>query len=483
MELVEPDTGRRADHAPAEARAHADQTRVLRIAMGIAAALLRAGAQSEDVERAVGAVARAYGLAGVQGSVTFTGISISSVGDDGDDPITLLHVVSERTNDFDRLAAASALLRQIELGQCSVDQAELRLVGLASQPPPYAGWVAFVAPGLSAAASTVLYGGSLVDATATLGIGLVAQPARRRLELSGLPPFFRLALGAALSAGAVAVIVALGAPVVGGLVLTGSLLVLLPGYPLVAGFRDLIDQSIISGTARLAEALLLAAGVAAGTAVALGIAASAGVHLSIASGGETEFGTYAAGTAAFVSVAAHAVTLGVSGVAVAQAAALGGLTWLVFIDGLGAGSPDGSVATFGSAVAIGIIGRVLAARAHAPIALWVVPAILPLLPGLQMVQAMLASSDAERVAGLAGATVVALLVGTGVASGDILVSAMRRIRAGLTPAAATLTDAAVFTMDPLERIVGRRRERAGRRRGDDRTGPRESDERRVDRDR
>ena len=72
----------------------------------------------------------------------------------------------------------------------------------------------------------------------------------------------------------------------------------MPGYALVSGFRDLIDQSIISGSARLAEAILLGAGVAAGTGFALAVAGSFGVELSIVKVGPEQWGAVAAGLAA-----------------------------------------------------------------------------------------------------------------------------------------------------------------------------------------
>ena len=75
-----------------------------------------------------------------------------------------------------------------------------------------------------------------------------------------------------------------------------------------------------------------------------------------------------------------------------------------------------------------MIGRVLARRSGAPAALWVVPAILPLLPGLQIVTAMLAVTDLARISGLIAAAVTAFLIGVGVASGDIIVLAVRGVR-------------------------------------------------------
>jgi uncharacterized membrane protein YjjB (DUF3815 family) len=115
--------------------------------------------------------------------------------------------------------------------------------------------------------------------------------------------------------------------------------------------------------------------------------------------------------------------------AAAQAAAVGALAWLLFRTTTVATSLlDPGIATLGVTILIGVVGRLLARRSGAPAALWVVPAILPLLPGLQLVQAMLAETNAARIDGLIGAAGTAFVIGTGVAMGDILVLLIRGVR-------------------------------------------------------
>ena len=77
---------------------------------------------------------------------------------------------------------------------------------------------------------------------------------------------------------------------------------------------------------------------------------------------------------------------------------------------------DVSVATLVATVVIGAFGRLLARHYGAPAAIWVVPAVLPLLPGLQLVQAMLADTDAARISGLP----VAALLEPGLTHDEIL---------------------------------------------------------------
>jgi len=436
-----------------------DVRRVLRLAMRVAIAMLASGAQTDDVESAIDTTARAYGIVPIQRSVTFSGIAISHDDPtDGRPPTTLLYTVPERVSDFARLATTASVVRRIKTGDLAISQAEVALDELDRQPPPYGPAISFAAPAISAAGSTVVFGGAPLDAVATLVVALVIQPALSGLDRSTLPPFFRTFVGVAASTLLVALLVGLGLPIVGGLVLTGSLLRFLPGYALVSGFRDLIDQSIISGSARLAEALLLGAGAAAGIALALLGAGSLGVHLALVKAGPEEWGAPVAGIAALLAVGGYAVRVGDPPSAAASASLLGAIAWIAVIR-MGDGGIDPAVATLVSALAIGVVSRTISVRFQAPAALWAVPAVLPLLPGLQIVEALLAPTDAARAVGLVGAAGTAFLIGAGVASGDIVVTTLRRMRARVTPAIDSVTTGfEVNVIAPVDRYV---RERAG----------------------
>jgi uncharacterized membrane protein YjjP (DUF1212 family) len=443
------------DHAePVTSRDSSDAGRTLKVAMRVAVAMLASGGSTGDVEATVREVARAYDARGVQAAVTFSTISVSQYTGDGP-PVTLLHLVRDRTTDFGRLAGVSAIVRRITARSLGLDAAERELGRLEEAVPAYRPWVRFAAPGLSAAGSTLMLGGNELDAAATLAIGLTVQPLLSMLDRSTIPPFFRLATGVAGTTLLVALLVGLGASVNGGLVLTGGLLRFLPGYALVAGFRDLIEGSMVSGTARLAESLLLAAAVAGGASLALLVAARAGVVLSLASAGWTAWGPWAMLAASALAVGAFAVRLGVPHREAVQAAGVGVLAWAAF-SGITAGQiVDASAATFAATVLIGTLGRLLARRYRAPAALWVVPAVLPFLPGLQLVQAMLAETDQAQLSGLVAAAGTAFVIGTGVALGDVLVQVVRGVRDQVVrPVVGAVADGVeVLVVGPVGRAV------------------------------
>jgi uncharacterized membrane protein YjjB (DUF3815 family) len=82
-----------------------------------------------------------------------------------------------------------------------------------------------------------------------------------------------------------------------------------------------------------------------------------------------------------------------------------------------------------AALMIGIVGRMLAHRSQAPASLWMVPAILPLLPAPSTLLPLLAETEPARQALQGVAAETAFLIGVGVASGSILVETSRRYRA------------------------------------------------------
>jgi uncharacterized membrane protein YjjP (DUF1212 family) len=424
--------------------------------------MLASGAQTDDIEDAISTVCVAYGVTNVQSAVTFSTINVSHDEPRARRPTTLVRIVRERRNDFAHLAQAAAFVDAVERNELSLDQAEVAVSDLEQPTWPYPRLIRYLAPPLSATGSTLVFGGSALDAIATLGIALAVQPVLAQMDRSTLPPFFRSVFGAAASTLLVALLVGLDLPVTGGLVLTGSLLGLLPGYALVSGFRDLIDQSIISGTARLAEALLLGAGVAGGTALGIALAENVGVRLSLITTGLVDWSQGVSILAAVLAVGAFAIRLGVPRKYVWQSALLGAFAWIVYLAVAGGGRDiQSSLATFAAALLVGTLGRILARGQRAPSALWVVPAILPLLPGLQIVLALLAPTDQERVAGMVAAATTAFTLGVGVGMGDIIVATLLNVRDRVVgPAVGAAAHAADdFIVAPVERAVGHSREK------------------------
>ena len=399
--------------------------RVIKLVLELGSVLLATGARTADVETTIRSVASSLGAPDVQASVTFSSITVSVTPSEDEEPLTVVRLVRQRSSDYTRLAAASSLVRAVHEGRVDLDQAVNELAQIQKLPPPYPVWLLFVASAVSAAGTTVLFGGGLIDAAATLAIGLLAQPLVRRLMRGNIPPFFRVAFSTALVTALAVAAVGLGAPINGGLVVTGGLLRFLPGAALVAGMRDLIEQSIVSGSARLAEALLLAAAVALGATAALAAGGALGVSLTVSTMGGQVWMIPVEMVAAVAACVLYGVQVGIPRFALAGTAAVAAAGWFVY-SGLNWTS-DAILATGVSAAVIGVLAGFLARRNRTPATIWVVPATLPLLPGLLLVRGMLAGGGFESLTILATAVATAFILGVGAAGGDIAFQAFRRL--------------------------------------------------------
>jgi uncharacterized membrane protein YjjP (DUF1212 family) len=447
--------------------------RILEVARRVGMLLLASGAQTTEVEESIRGLSSDLGLPGVQAGVLYSSIQVSYVEPGDLWPTTIVQMASDRASDFRRLSDVASVLRQVAAGRMDLDGAEAELARIERDVRRGPLALAILAPAISSSALAILFGGAPVDALATFAIALPVQPLVAWLRRTGLPPFFSLLLGALAATVLVALAVRSGLGVAPGLLLTASLIQFLPGGALLAGVRDLIDQSMVSGTARLSEAILIGAGVASGSLLGINLSARVGVSLTIESAGQQSWEPAVALLAVAIAVVAYAYQISVPLFALPWVGLLGAAAWTVYA--LLGYSPE--VATFSAAFLVGAAGRVLARRFKAPAALWVVPAILPLLPGLALVVALLAEADLQRFAGLWNAILIAFGLGVGVAGGDITVAAVGGLRRGIVEPAvdAVASGFGTLVLEPIERMADRGADagaaRPGRpRRGRARTG-------------
>jgi uncharacterized membrane protein YjjP (DUF1212 family)/uncharacterized membrane protein YjjB (DUF3815 family) len=407
--------------------------RSVRLALRLGVVMLASGAQAKEVEASLRELMAGLRLDGGDAIVTNSSVTISYVPPGDADALTAVEPVRDWRPEFGRLAAVADLVSGVRDGRLDLAAAEACLDRIVEQQPRYPPGLRFAAPALLAAAVTILFGGDVGDALAALGIGLAVQPVLTQIDRLDLPPFFQVVAGVAASVALVVLLVGIGLPIDGGLVLTGSLLRFLPGAQLVAGMRDLIARATVPGAANLAEVLLLGAAIATAASFVLALGERLlGVQLALVGEGRADWPALVTIGAGAAAVAAYCVRLSVPGRLIAQAALLGGLA-VVVGNGLSPGLAglDRDLRTLVAALAIGSIGGLLASRHAMPAALWVVPAILPLLPAPATLLPLLAPPELQgTLEGQALAT--AFFIGVGVASGDILVATYRRLRAPRT---------------------------------------------------
>ncbi|MCQ6556327.1 threonine/serine exporter family protein [Streptomyces sp. C10-9-1] len=412
-----PDTVPRADEeGPAVPR-------VLDLTLRIGELLLAGGEGAEDVEAAMFAVSRSYGLDRCEPTVTFTLLSITYQPSLVDDPVTANRTVRRRGTDYTRLAAVYRLVHDISVEESDVtlEEAYRRLAEIRRNRHPFPGWAITLAGGLLAGSAAVLVGGNVIvflaaAISAMLGDRLAWLAAGR-----GLPEFYQFVV-AAMPPAAFGVGLSLSPlDVRASAVITGGLFALIPGRALVAAVQDGLTGFYITASARLLEVGYLVVGIVVGvlSVLYLGFALDAGLQPETAlhSVDRPEVQTLAAMTLSLC----FAVMLQQERHTVWLATLNGGVAWVVY----GALAIQGDVspvaATAAAAGLVGLFGQMLARYQFTSAMPYVTASIGPLLPGSALYFGLLSIARGDLNDGLGSlskAAALALAIAIGVNLGS-----------------------------------------------------------------
>ncbi|NEA43363.1 threonine/serine exporter family protein [Streptomyces sp. SID11385] len=397
--------------------------RVLDLTLRIGELLLAGGEGAEDVEAAMFAVSRSYGLDRVEPNVTFTLLNISYQPSLVEDPVTAARTVRRRGTDYTRLSAVFQLVDDLTSPgtDVSLEEAYRRLAVIRRNRHPYPGWALTGANGLLAGSASVLVGGGVAvffcaAIGAMLGDRLAWLAAGR-----GLPEFYQF-LVAATPPAAIGVTLNLAhSDLRASAVITGGLFALLPGRALVAGVQDGLTGYYITAAARLLEVLYFFVGIVIGVLVVL----YAGVQLHASLDPDVTVNAVNRPVAQLLaSVAlslAFAVLLQQERSTVVPVALNGGVAWLIYGSMHFTGKISPVAATAVAAGLVGLFGQLLSRYQFASSLPYVTAAIGPLLPGSATYYGLLGIAQNELDDGLlslsrAVATALAIAIGVNLGS-------------------------------------------------------------------
>lgn len=238
--------------------------------MEIGAGLLENGAETSRVEETIRMTGDALGI-DVEAMVHPTGIT---VGFGYRESLTRVARIRERSINLNKVAELNHLSRALHRGELSLVQCREGVARVRSAPALYTCPQSYWATAVSGGCLTAVVGGGVWEVLVAI---LAACSARRTLELFGsnFPTFLSLfAVGFLCSVfGVAGRAVGLSSEAI----VVGSLLQQMPGLAFVAAMRDLMAGELVSGNARLAEALLVTLGMASGVLACLSLAVRAGV--------------------------------------------------------------------------------------------------------------------------------------------------------------------------------------------------------------
>ena len=248
-----------------------DSDKLLNLATSLGCLLAESGAEIYRVEESVYRLLRAYGGEDAQVFAIPSCLIVSLMAEDGR-PVTRMRRIGAHGTDLELLESCNGLCRELCRTVPPLDEARAmvdRLPGACRRHRPATVLLGY---GMAPAFFCPLFGGGFWDAVSAFFCGLAVGACLlfggkwlggngflRTLVCSGVASLLSLLL---VRAG-------LGSNV--DLVTIGVLMLLVPGVALTNAMRELVAGDTYSGLSRTAQAILIAMGIALGSAVGLGI--------------------------------------------------------------------------------------------------------------------------------------------------------------------------------------------------------------------
>ncbi|MET9909527.1 threonine/serine exporter family protein [Streptomyces sp. NPDC006476] len=397
--------------------------RVLDLTLRIGELLLAGGEGAEDVEAAMFAVCRSYGLDRCEPNVTFTLLSISYQPSLVEDPVTASRTVRRRATDYTRLAAVFRLVDDLSDPETtiSLEEAYRRLAEIRRNRHPYPTWVLTGASGLLAGAASVLVGGDLVVFVAAMLGAMFGDRLAWLCAGRGLPEFYQFTVAAMPPAAIGVALTVAHVDVKASAVITGGLFALLPGRALVAGVQDGLTGFYITASARLLEVIYLFVGIVTGVLVVLYFGVNLGAKLNPDAALQIAERPLWQISASMLLSLTFAVLLQQERSTVLWVTLNGGVAWCVYgaLHYPGGLSPVASTAV--AAGLVGLFGQLLSRYRFASALPYTTAAIGPLLPGSSTYFGLLsiAQNNVDKgLVSLATAASLAMAIAIGVNLGS-----------------------------------------------------------------
>ncbi|MCY9783196.1 threonine/serine exporter family protein [Nocardiopsis sp. EMB25] len=395
--------------------------------------MLASGEGTEAVSEAMLSLSVAFDLPRAEVSVTFTTITLSTHPGGDQPPVTGERVVRRRTLDYFRVGELHTLVQEAALGLLDLEEAATRLDRIRRARMPYPNWMIAVGFGLIASSASVMMGGGVIVAAAAFLATVLGDRTAVFLARRGVAEFYQMAAAAVVAAtiglGLLWISSEMDLGLQASAIITGNIMALLPGRPLVSSLQDGISGFYVSAAARLLETFFILGAIVSGVAAVAYTAIRLGVHVNLDS-------LPSAGTSLEVPV-----LLGAAGIAMAFAISLavppqllppigvlGVLIWVIYAGLRATLEVPPVVGTVAGAIAVGVFGHWLARRTRRPVLPYLIPSIAPLLPGSILYRGLIQITQGTVVSGLLSiveAVMVGLALGAGVNLGGELVRAFQ----------------------------------------------------------
>lgn len=235
---------------------------IMDIALTAGEILLGNGAETYRIEETVSKICESYGFT-AECLVMSNGLWLSVGDGDFNNKATSMKRVGQKHVDLYRIELINAFSRQLQEQTISYEEAKKRLKEI-KQAPNFNLSIRTIAACMTGFIYTLFFNGSVIDGIAAIVVCLITYIMLEKISNFGFFQFLEFYL-AGLTIGGASVIADLIVPAINAHnVITGAIMILLPGVVLTNGIKDVIYGDFISGVSKFSEALIVITAVSAG---------------------------------------------------------------------------------------------------------------------------------------------------------------------------------------------------------------------------
>lgn len=401
--------------------------KVLELSLEIGVGLLSSGGSVSRAETAVDRICTAYGAEEIN-VAAFASMLIASLRTKEGHEISFMKRVYSTSNNLALLEKFNQLSRDICANKYPVDEA-LHMVCELYKKPAKNKWIAMTGAGLVAGLFSIFFGGTLEDFLPALMVaftmaGLSELLSKRSLNVYATT-FLLSVVGGILSISLCKLFNIMGLNCHGGMVMTGTIMILIPGLLTTNGVRDMFTGDLMSGAFLLLNGLLLTVVIAAGYAVSMMILSPITDFIELVP--YTGYvRTIALGVSGTLGAFAICLFFNINLKRLGWAVLASLLTMGVYI-GIEALLPDNIfMNTFIPTLFAAILSEVMARLIKIPATVILVPAIISFVPGKSLYETMAALVQGDMTAA-GGSGIGCLLTLLGLAVGICVATVLFRI--------------------------------------------------------
>lgn len=239
--------------------------KVLSLALDIGKNMVKCGAEVNRAEQAVMRICYAYGMEKAQ---VFSVVSmiIATVVDDESGAHSQMRRSYSYGVDFGKLEKLNALSRRICAEKPDIDVVRIELENICIPDKQFrlkycAGYM------MAAAAFTVFFGGTPLDALASVPIAVALYAMQTYIRVKGASRLFFTALESAVAGLMALIFVHFGFGNNADMIMIGDIMLLIPGLQLINALREMLHGDLMSGLLRMLESVILAVAIAGGFAL------------------------------------------------------------------------------------------------------------------------------------------------------------------------------------------------------------------------